>query len=249
VRTPNNFGKLGDAPSNPELLDWLAQRFIDSGWSIKAMHRLILSSNTYRMSSTPSAEARGKDPENRLLSYFPPRRLAIEEIRDSLLAIDGTIDFTMFGKMMEGEGTDKEFAEGRKSLDPNQSKRRLVYLPLRRSNLPSMLNLFDFGDATTSNEGRTQTNVAPQALFMMNSEFVEARAKEVAAKLLADASLDDATRVQRAYERILNKPAPAELVNDAIRYVKAFPNARSKEQAWTSLIRTMISSNDFLYVH
>ncbi|MBS1829742.1 MAG: DUF1553 domain-containing protein [Acidobacteria bacterium] len=249
VRTPNNFGKLGDAPSNPELLDWLAQRFIDSGWSIKAMHRLILASNTYRMRSAPSAEARSKDPENRLLSYFPPRRLAIEEIRDSLLAIDGTIDFTMFGKMMEGEGTDKEFAEGRKSLDPNQSKRRLVYLPLRRSNLPSMLNLFDFGDATTSNEGRTQTNVAPQALFMMNSEFVAARAQTLAERLLADASLDDATRVQRAYDRILSKPAAAELVNDALHYVQAFPNARGREQAWTSLIRTMISSNDFLYVH
>ncbi|MBL8173358.1 MAG: DUF1553 domain-containing protein, partial [Bryobacterales bacterium] len=249
VRTPNNFGRLGDAPSNPELLDWLAARFIESGWSIKAMHRLILSSSTYRMSTAASADALAKDPENRLQSRFPPRRLAIEEIRDSLLAIDGTLDLTMGGKMMEGEGTDKEFAEGRKSLDPNQSKRRLVYLPLRRSNLPSMLNLFDFGDATTSSEGRSQTNVAPQALFMMNSEFVAERAKTIAAALLADNSLSDGARVERAYRRILNKPPPGQLVQDAVSYIEAFPKAKNREQAWTSLIRTMIASNDFLYVH
>jgi len=249
VRTPNNFGKLGDPPSNPELLDWLAARFIESGWSIKAMHRLILHSNTYRMSATPSADALAKDPENRLQSRFAPRRLAIEEIRDSLLAIDGSIDLEIGGKMMEGEGTDKEFAEGRKSLDPNQSKRRLVYLPLRRSNLPSMLNLFDFGDATTSNEGRTQTNVAPQALFMMNSEFVAERAKTIAGSLLADSALTNHARVERAYALILNKPAPPPLVQDATRFIESFPAAKSKEQAWTSLIRTMIASNDFLYVH
>ncbi len=248
VRTPNNFGKLGDTPSHPELLDWLAQRFIESGWSIKAMHRLILASNTYRMSATPTAEAREKDPENRLLSYFPPRRLTIEEIRDSLLAIDGTLDLEMGGKMMEGEGTDKEFAEGRKSLDPNQSKRRLVYLPLRRSNLPSMLNLFDFGDATTSNEGRTQTNVAPQALFMMNSQFVEDRAATIATRLLTEERTSEA-RIERAYATILNKPVPREFIHDAVRYVQSFPSARNPQQAWTSLIRTLIASNDFLYVH
>jgi hypothetical protein len=130
----------------------------------------------------------------------------VEELRDSLLAIDGSADWTVGGKMMEGEGTDKEFAEARKSLDPDTSKRRLVYLPLRRSNLPSMLNLFDFGDATTSSEGRTQTNVAPQALFMMNSGFVAERAANLASKLLTNNSLNDPGRVQRAYLLILSRP-------------------------------------------
>jgi hypothetical protein len=247
VRTPNNFGKLGATPSHPELLDWLAQTFIHQGWSVKAMHRLILESNTYRMSSVPSPQSLEKDPENRLLSRFAARRLSVEELRDSLLAIDGSVDWTMGGKMMEGEGTDKEFAEARKSLDPDTSKRRLVYLPLRRSNLPSMLNLFDFGDATTSSEGRTQTNVAPQALFMMNSRFVAERAAAVASDLLANGALDDPARVRRAYVRILNRPPSAAFVDEGLRYVRGFPGGNN-QAAWTSLVRTMIASNDFLYV-
>ncbi|MBL8216778.1 MAG: DUF1553 domain-containing protein [Bryobacterales bacterium] len=248
VRTPNNFGKLGAAPTHPELLDWLAQRFIASGYSVKAMHRLILESNTYRMSSTPSKRAMEEDPENKLLSYVSPRRLQVEEMRDALLQIDGSVDWTMGGKMMEGEGTDKEFAEARKSIDPDSSKRRLVYLPLRRSNLPAMLNLFDFGDATTSNEGRTQTNVAPQALFMMNSGFVAERARTVAAMLRADGALDDAGRVRAAHLRILNRPAQDTFVEGALGYLAKFPGGDA-EAAWTSLIRTMIASNEFLYVH
>ncbi|HUQ93858.1 MAG TPA: DUF1549 and DUF1553 domain-containing protein [Bryobacteraceae bacterium] len=248
VRTPNNFGKLGDPPSHPELLDWLARRFIDSGWSVKGMHRLILESNTYRMSGAAAPNAVEKDTENRLLSRFSPRRLAVEELRDSLLAIDGSLDGTMGGKMMEGEGTDNEFADARKSINPDTSKRRLVYLPLRRSNLPSMLNLFDFGDATTSSDGRTQTNVAPQALFMMNSGFVAERAKSVSTELLGLRALDDSERVRRAYLRILNRPPAEPYVKDALAYVRGFPGGRT-EAAWASLIRTMIASNDFLYVH
>ncbi|MDX1980555.1 MAG: DUF1549 and DUF1553 domain-containing protein [Bryobacteraceae bacterium] len=248
VRTPNNFGKLGAEPTHPELLDWLAQRFIDSGWSVKAMHRLILASSAYRMSSAASKGAMEGDAENRLLSRFPARRLAVEEIRDSLLLIDGTLDLEMGGKMMEGSGTDKEFAEARKTLDPDRTPRRLVYLPLRRSNLPSLLNLFDFGDATTSNEGRTQTNVAPQALYMMNSGFVEERARTLAAALLADARLDDAGRIRNAHLRILNRPADSAFVDTALTYLAGFPGG-DRRKAWTSLTRTMIASNDFLYVH
>jgi hypothetical protein len=247
VSTPNNFGKLGAAPSHPDLLDWLAQKFIDSGWSVKAMHRLILDSSTYRMSSVPTPQALEKDPENKLISRFAPRRLTVEELRDSLLAIDGSADWTVGGKMMEGEGTDKEFAEARKSLDPDTSKRRLVYLPLRRSNLPSMLNLFDFGDATTSSEGRTQTNVAPQALFMMNSGFVAERAANLASKLLTNNSLNDPGRVQRAYLLILSRPAGATMVEGALQYIDGFPNG-NRTAAWTSLVRAIMASNDFLYV-
>lgn len=213
------------------------------------MHRLILDSNAYRMSGNATPEALEKDAENRLLARFPSRRLAVEEMRDALLAIDGSADWTMGGKMMEGEGTDKEFAEARKSVNPDTSRRRLVYLPLRRSNLPAMLNLFDFGDATTSNEGRSQTNVAPQALFMMNSEFVAERARTLAAGLLADASLDDEGRVRRAYLRIVNRAPAAPFVAGALDYVQKFPGAKDRLEAWTSLTRAMMASNEFLYVH
>ena len=105
------------------------------------------------------------------------RRLDVEEIRDGMLAIDGTIDLTMGGTMQSGFGTDGENSNDRLSLNPEKATRRTVYLPLRRANLPSLLNLFDFGDATTVTSKRANTNVAPQALFMMNSEFVEQRAR------------------------------------------------------------------------
>jgi hypothetical protein len=172
----------------------------------------------------------------------------VVEIRDSLRFLDGTLDLEMGGKMMEGSGTDKEFAEARKTLDPDKTPRRLVYLPLRRSNLPSLLNLFDFGDATTSNEGRTQTNVAPQALYMMNSGFVEERARNVAKALLNDTAADDGARIRSAHLKILNRPADAAFIDTALTYLARFPGG-DKTKAWTSLVRTLIASNDFLYVH
>ena len=225
VRTPSNYGKLGEAPTNPELLDWLAARFIESGWSVKAMHRLILSSDAYQQASTLR------------------RRLDVEEMRDSLLAMDDSLDYTMGGTLQTGAGTDNEFSEGRKSISPETNTRRMVYLPLRRSNLPSLLNLFDFGDATTTGEGRTQTNVAPQALYMMNSPFVESRARGLLKKF---AAMPEPQRVEQAYWLVVNRPAGPEETGDALGYIAAFPG--EKDLAWVSFYRTLISSNEFLYV-
>ncbi|MCC6536562.1 MAG: DUF1553 domain-containing protein [Bryobacterales bacterium] len=219
VATPNNFGVLGERPRNAELLDFLATRFIAGGWSIKAMHRLIMNSAAYQQ-ARPAG-----------------RRLQVEEIRDSMLAMDGTLDGAMGGAMQSGEGTDKEFSDDRKSQDPDRSPRRLVYLPLRRSNLPSLLNLFDFGDATTSCEGRPATNVAPQALYMMNGPFVATRARQLAAQLKT---------VDAAHWRILTRPATAAEQRGAEAYLARFPGPR--DLAWTSYIRTLLASNEFLYV-
>jgi hypothetical protein len=252
VRTPNNFGKLGERPTHPELLDYLASRFVQSGWSIKQMHRLLMLSNAYRMSASPSTEQLEKDQEDRLFSRFEPRRLEVEEIRDALLTLDSSLDLTIGGAMMEGEGTDKEFAEARKSLHPDSTKRRTVYLPVRRSNLPTLFSLFDFGDAAVSNEQRTQTNVAPQALYMMNSEFVAERAGALASKLLADVSLDDAARVRQAYKVVLNRSAAPQSVDAALSYIAGFPAEGAddaRQLAWTSFCRTLIASNDFLFVN
>ena len=247
VPTPDNFGRVGEAPTHPELLDYLAGELVRSGWSIKSMHRLIMLSKAYRMSSKPSAEQLEKDADNRLFSRFPSRRLTVEEIRDSLLSLDGSLETEMYGALMEGKGTDNEFADARKSLHPDDSRRRTVYLPLRRSNLPTMLSLFDFGDAVTTNPQRSSTNVAPQALYMMNSEFVAARAAALAGSLLADESLDDRGRLARAYLLTLNRPAGDDWLGLAADYLAGYP-ADDPEQAWTSLCRTLIASNDFLYV-
>jgi hypothetical protein len=214
VRTPSNFGRLGEPPTHPELLDFLAKRFVESGWSIKAMHRMLMLSSTYRMSPEITAEQAKRDPSNLLLSHFNRRRLDIEEIRDAMLAIEGTLDLTMHGSLQKGKGTDVEFSEARMSFNPEKSRRRTVYLPLRRSNLPSLLTLFDFGDAATTGEGRSRTNIAPQALFMMNSEFVTERARGLAKALLAEAG-EDGARFRRAWLLTTGRPPAEEELRDA----------------------------------
>jgi hypothetical protein len=251
VRTPSNFGITGERPTHPELLDWLAREFIARRWSVKAMHRLIMLSSAYRMNGQTTPEKLERDADNGLLSRFKMRRLAVEEIRDSLLALDGSLDLTMGGTLQKGEGTDKEFSDDRKSLDPDNSRRRTVYLPLRRSNLPSLLTMFDFGDATTSNEARAQTNVAPQALYMMNSGFVDDRARSLARDLLGREP-DAAQRISRAWFRILGREPAAGETRAALDYIAGFPRAGGNGgalRAWTSFCRSLIASNEFLYVH
>ena len=250
VRTPDNFGKMGDAPTNPDLLNYLSRKFIESGWSVKALHRMILLSNAYRMSSLPSNTVEKADPENRLFSRFPRRRLSVEEIRDGMLAIDGTIDLKMGGTLQSGFGTDKENSSDRLSIRPEAVKRREVYIPLRRANLPTLLNLFDFGDATTAASKRPATTVAPQALFMMNSEFVTERAANVAKQLLSDSSADQSARVRNVYLKILNRQATAQEVDSGLTYMTEFQKRTNLSQAdaWTSLCRILLASNEYIYL-
>jgi len=237
---------MGDRPSHPELLDYLAARFVESGWSVKAMHRLILLSSTYQMGAEIVGSALKADPENRLLSRFPRRRLAVEEIRDSLLAVDGTLDLTMGGTLQKGFGTDSENSSDRLSIRPETNKRRLVYLPLRRANLPTLLNLFDFGDATSASGRRALTTVAPQALFMMNSEFVAERARNVASVVTKED--DPNARLRRLYLKILNREPDASEIDTGLTYVRNFQKHRGEADAWFSLSRVLIASNEFIYV-
>ena len=252
VRTPNNFGKLGTPPTHPQLLDYLARRFIRGGWSIKKMHRLIMSSATYRMGSETTPENNLRDPQNQLLSRFERRRLEVEEIRDALLTMDGSLDLTMGGTLQSGFGTDTENSNDRLSLKPETVHRRMVYLPLRRSNLPTLLNLFDFGDATTSMGKRTHTNVAPQALFMMNSEFVAERARNLATWLGKEES-ESAKRVDRVFLITLNRMPEPEEREAALAYMGDFTGRFGGPQAsgldaWGSFCRILMGSNDFMYV-
>jgi hypothetical protein len=252
VRTANNFGIVGERPSHPELLDWLAREFISQGWSIKRMHRLIMLSSAYRMSSEITPEKADKDADNRLLSRFAMRRMTVEEIRDSLLQLDGSLDVTMGGTLQSGVGTDNEFSDGRKSLHPDNTKRRTVYLPLRRSNLATLFTLFDFGDGTTSNEMRSQTNVAPQALFMMNSSFVAERSKSLAGMLLKAEATEEG-RVSRAWYKVLGREPSLDEAKMSLQYLRQFPagttDADARLLAWSSLCRSLIASNDFIYIH
>jgi hypothetical protein len=244
VRTPSNFGLLGQKPTHPELLDYLAQRFMDEGWSIKKMHRLMVTSATYRQSSEITEAKASEDPENRLWSRFGRRRLDVEEIRDAMLAVDGSLDVEARGSLQKGGGTDGENAAGRMSIDPTKEKRRTVYLPLRRSNLSTLLNLFDFGDATTPGEGRARTNVAPQALFMMNSDFVANRAK-----VLADSTsnLAERARIENAFLRIYGRAAQEDEIAAGADYIARFA-AKTGKSGWESFYRILLASNEFNYV-
>ena len=252
VRTPNNFGIVGERPTHPELLDYLARRFIDSGWSVKTMHRMIMLSSTYQMSSRVSDATWKADSSNLSWARFERRRLTLEEIRDSFLALSGALDTTVGGNVEPRSAGYSEFERNNRRFDPDETTRRSVYLPLHRNKLPALLNLFDFGDATTSSGKRGQTNVAPQALFMMNSEFANKQAKGFAERLLA-VNQSDATRIQTAHLMALaRKPSPEEAAL-AESYLRDYAQRQtsSKEPhhaAWKSYCKMMLASNEFHYV-
>ena len=250
VRTPDNFGKLGDRPSNPALLDYLARRFMENGWSIKRMNREIMLSKTYQMSAELDENKKLKDPDDRLLSRFPRQRLSIEQIRDAFLAIGGDLDLTMGGTLDPGVGTDGETSSGRISLNPESTTRRSIYLPLRRSNLPTLYMLFDFGDATSPEGKRNPTTVATQALFVMNSPLVEREAKALAAR--SAKRNGDSNRIEDLYLSILDRrPDPSE-VDAGLTYVQRLRtkwNGIDGQKAWQSLCHALMASNEFIYVY
>ncbi len=251
VRTPDNFGKMGERPTHPELLDYLAAEFVEKGWSMKAMHRMMVNSSAYQMASAATPEHVKVDGENRLFSRFPRRRLLVEEMRDGMLAISGKLDSTMGGTLQSGFGTDGENSNGRLSISPEDQVRRTVYMPLRRANLPALFNLFDFGDATTPNGRRVVTNVAPQALFLMNSKFVSDQAEAVAKSVLTDAALDAKAKVERVFLRVLNRTPSAAEVDNALSYAASFRQRFPKTNeadAWQSMTRVLLASNEFIYV-
>ena len=241
VRTPNNFGLRGETPTHPLLLDWLARQFINSGWSIKSLHRLIMDSATYRMSSAIAAQSFERDPENRLWSRFKRRRLTVEELRDSYLAISGHLDPSVGGNTDSGSGTLAEFDRNNRRIDPDDFTRRSIYLPLMRNKLPNLLGLFDFGDATTANGKRSVTNVAPQALYLMNSEFAHGAASRTAATLAGSPP----ERFRQAYRRILARPPTDEEGALALNYLRANSDGRS---GWASLCKMLLASNEFHYI-
>ncbi|MBM3725938.1 MAG: DUF1553 domain-containing protein [Acidobacteria bacterium] len=214
VRTPDNFGLTGDRPTHPALLDWLARRFIDSGWSVKSLHRLILDSAAYRMSSTASPAALAADPDNKLLHRGPIRRLEAEAIRDNLLAVAGVLDRTVYGPpvpvyvspFMDGD------ARGKPKPGPlDGANRRSIYINVRRNYLPDSLTVFDFPQPISTIGNRNVSAVPSQSLFLMNNEFVSQQAGRWAARI---ASLPGGTAIQvnRMYlEAFAREPRPAEL--------------------------------------
>lgn len=256
VRSSSNFGMQGDAPTHPELLDWLASEFIASGWSIKAMHRLILTSSTYRMSSRPSAAALSKDPRNDLLSHFDMRRLTAEEIRDSILAASGALNDKMFGPGIYVE-MPKEVLAGQsrpgsgwgKSSAQEQS-RRSIYIHVKRSLITPILASFDVAETDHSTPVRFTSTQPTQALGMLNSAFIHEQARALASRVQKEAGDAPAAQVRLALELVTSRPATE---SDVQRGLKLITTLREQEHATpeaalTSFCLLALNLNEFLYL-
>ena len=255
VPTTDNFGLLGELPSHPELLDWLAVRFIDDGWSIKSLHRLILNSSTYQQASNTNENQLARDPENRLFSRGEVRRLEAESIRDALLAVSGQLDLTIGGSLLKLKNRDYFFDHTSKDLTTYESFRRSLYLPIVRNNVFAPFQLFDFPDPAVSSSRRTSTVVAPQALMMLNSDFVMKCAADCADRVLEEAS-DDEQRLVNLYVLMYGRePAPSERLDDAAflrevsRTIAAEKDSQARQRkSWKALCQVLFAASEFIYV-
>jgi hypothetical protein len=257
VRTPDNFGKLGERPVNQPLLDWLAVHFVQKGWSLKTLHRTIMLSSTYQMSTAFNERAYQVDPENHLHWRMDRRRLEAEEVRDTVLAVSGRLDPTLGGSLLQG--ADRAYVIGypNNNYDKYDFDRRSVYLPVIRSDVYNVFQAFDFADPSVPNGERATTTVAPQALFLMNGKLIQEQTRHLATGLLAQPNLDDTGRVKTVYERAFGRPpAPAEAAR-ALDFVRRGEQALATEKgdaqerrlrAWQSLFRVVLAANEFIYL-
>lgn len=255
VGTPNNFGKLGDRPTHPELLDWLANEFIRSGWSIKTLHRLILNSSVYQRASSLPAEdgalalvALKRDPENQLLARYVPRRLEAECLRDAMLAASGRLDRRSGGP-----------------AGPNfDGRRRSLYVQTPRWTRAYFSTLFDAADPDQTIGKRNVTAVAPQALFFLNHPFVRSQAEALVGRVSAPTARQRgqtpadgsqpyfSARLARAYRLLFGRMPSAEETAIAAEFLRGGPSVEGQssggQAAWADLIQILLSSNEFAYV-
>jgi cytochrome c553 len=235
VATPNNFGLLSEPPSHPALLDWLAARFIEEGWSLKTLHRRILLSATYRQSSVVSREQQNADPDNRWLSRFAARRLEAEAIRDAMLFATGRLDPTPGGA----------------ASDDLMIPRRSLYVQTARWDRSSFAILFDAANPDASDEKRNVSTVAPQSLFLLNNRFTLTQAQHLAERLLREVPHDapnaDAVRIERAYRLLFSRPPSADEVAIA-RTVLAGAEPNAADVGWLDLAHVLLCSNEFVYI-
>jgi Protein of unknown function (DUF1553)/Protein of unknown function (DUF1549) len=251
VATTDNLGASGARPSHPELLDHLAAEFVASGWSVKELHRLIMTSAVYRQTSTPRPKLDTTDPDNRLLARFPIRRLDAEAVRDSLLHVSGELDLRAGGPFVPSTRT----AEGVVDVPETTvgSHRRSIYLQQRRTQVVTFLQLFDAPSIVTTCGKRTPSTVPLQSLALLNSEFVRARAHSLARRLADEAGTETPTRLSHAFVLVCGRePLPeerraCEKFLDAQRGAYA-TNKDAVDRAWADLCQMLLASNAFLYV-
>jgi cytochrome c553 len=273
VATPGDFGRQGELPSHPELLDFLADEFVRGGWKLKPLHRLIVLSSTYRQSATHDASLR-QDPENRLYARFKLRRLEAETLRDSLLAANGSLVETSFGppsgigRDPQGRvitGIDKGTITTHK-VDPAGAAdfRRSIYIQVRRSQPVTVLDTFDAPTMVPNCEQRSQTTVAPQSLLLMNDTFVLDSARRLADRVLGEIPSDRRAQIARAWQLLFGRPASEADLSRSLAYLdeqtaaltayhKSIQHPKGvvpdpPREAFASLCQVLTASNRFLYI-
>lgn len=240
VRSTDNFGKTGEPPTHPELLDYLATRFIESGWSVKAMHRMMVLSSVYRMSSRTGENAAPVDPQNRLLHHMPVRRLEAEAIRDAILALSGRLDRRMFGPSVPPHISPHQDGRGKPKSGPiDGDGRRSIYIQVRRNFLTPMFLAFDYPPPISAIGARGVSTVPTQALLMMNNEFVTAHADLWARRALARAAGPEA-RLTWMFETAFGRPPEPWELRETMQFVAS--------QSWADLAHVLFNSAEFIYI-
>jgi len=253
MATPSDFGHRGGTPSHPELLEWLTTEFVDNGWSMKKLHKLIMTSSVYRQASEVSKEATDRDADNVYLSHFNRRRLLPEEIRDNMLQSSGVLNLKMAGRPIVPEVAREELfglsGNGMWQVTANleEHTRRSIYMLARRTFRPAMFESFDAPDGIQSCSRRVESNTAPQSLTLLNGQWTVKESNRLAEKLAEVA--DEPEMIQKAWLAIYARTPRA----DEVPGVRAFLERQtaelgSRKAAASELVRVLFNTNEFLYV-
>lgn len=251
VRSVDNFGKTGDRPTHPELLDYLAAEFVASGWSIKHLHRSMVLSSTYRMSSRASASAEASDPDNKLLSHMPVRRLEAEAIRDTILELSGRLDRTIGGPPVAPHISEYQDGRGKPKTGPlDGDGRRSLYVGVRRNFLTPLFLAFDYPLPTTT-AGRRGTSAVPaQALILLNNEFVNQQAQRWGKNQAAMPATDE-ERLDDMYWRAFARAPTESETADSLAFLATQAGEYGEDgvaEAWGDLAHVLVNSAEFIFV-
>jgi hypothetical protein len=255
VRSANNFGQMGDPPTHPELLDFLVQELVRNDWRLKPLHRMMLLSETYRQSSIGMDSDVEKDPQNDLFARFNARRLSAEELRDSVLAVSGRIEYSKYGPSIYPDVSDDvkagQSVPGKgwnKSSDKEQS-RRSIYIHIKRSLVPPELSVFDFPETDVTCEARFLTTQAAQALNMLNGSFIQKHAT-LLANYMATKGDSLADRLAQAIEAVYTRPAHQSEIERGLRRIQILRDKfqLSESDAFREYCLVLLNSNEFLYL-
>ena len=255
VRSPNDFGFQGSRPTHPELLDWLAREFVDRGWSMRAMHRLILTSNSYRMSSRANEKAILADPVTDLFWRFDMRRLSAEEIRDSILAVSGCLNLKMYGPSVYPE-IPKEVLAGQSVpgrgwpvSPPEEQNRRSIYVHVKRSLLLPILESFDLAETDRTTPVRFSSTQPTQALGMLNGDFLNKQARAFATRLRKEAGPDTKAQVRLALALATSRAPHKTEVDRGVRFLQSLQSEGvSGESALDMFCLLVLNLNEFMYL-